>query len=87
MSPISVGGQIFGAICSLVGVIILALPIGIIVSNFSKIVENEKREKRFMNLWIIIIINFFVLILYMFVYVLFLKFYVYLNLNKYYIYF
>jgi hypothetical protein len=50
MSPISVGGQIFGAICSLVGVIILALPIGIIVSNFSKIVENEKREKRFMNL-------------------------------------
>ena len=49
MKPIGLFGRIFGVLCSLVGVIIIALPIGIIVSNFSKIVENEKREKRFMN--------------------------------------
>lgn len=43
-------GKIIGSICALTGVLILAMPIGIISSKFTKTIENKKHEKHFLKL-------------------------------------
>ena len=40
-------GMIIGSICSLSGVLVIALPVPVIVSNFSRIYsQNQRSEKR-----------------------------------------
>lgn len=47
MVPHSVAGKIFGSICSLSGVLVIALPVPVIVSNFSRIYsQNQRADKR-----------------------------------------
>ncbi|XP_037837030.1 potassium voltage-gated channel subfamily D member 2 [Kryptolebias marmoratus] len=47
MVPKSIMGKIFGSICSLSGVLVIALPVPVIVSNFSRIYHQSQRaEKR-----------------------------------------
>lgn len=47
MVPKSIMGKIFGSICSLCGVLVIALPVPVIVSNFSRIYHQSQRaEKR-----------------------------------------
>jgi hypothetical protein len=40
-------GKIFGAFCAFCGVLIVSVPIGIISSNFSQVINKEKKEKYF----------------------------------------
>ncbi|XP_051746030.1 potassium voltage-gated channel subfamily D member 2 isoform X2 [Ctenopharyngodon idella] len=47
MVPKTIMGKIFGSICSLSGVLVIALPVPVIVSNFSRIYHQSQRaEKR-----------------------------------------
>ncbi|XP_064175365.1 potassium voltage-gated channel subfamily D member 2-like isoform X2 [Anguilla rostrata] len=47
MVPKTIVGKIFGSICSLSGVLVIALPVPVIVSNFSRIYHQSQRaEKR-----------------------------------------
>ncbi|XP_023808153.1 potassium voltage-gated channel subfamily D member 2 [Oryzias latipes] len=47
MVPKTIMGKIFGSICSLSGVLVIALPVPVIVSNFSRIYhQNQRAEKR-----------------------------------------
>ncbi|KAM9845664.1 A-type voltage-gated potassium channel KCND2 [Aulostomus maculatus] len=47
MVPKTIMGKIFGSICSLSGVLVIALPVPVIVSNFSRIYSQSQRaEKR-----------------------------------------
>lgn len=47
MVPKTVIGKIFGSICSLTGVLVIAVPVPVIVSNFSRIYHQSQRaEKR-----------------------------------------
>ncbi|KAF7693895.1 potassium voltage-gated channel subfamily D member 2 isoform X2 [Silurus meridionalis] len=47
MVPKTIIGKIFGSICSLSGVLVIALPVPVIVSNFSRIYHQSQRaEKR-----------------------------------------
>lgn len=47
MVPTSIIGKIVGGICSLAGVLMIALPIPVIVSNFSRIYhQSQKADKR-----------------------------------------
>ncbi|RXM33777.1 Potassium voltage-gated channel subfamily D member 1 [Acipenser ruthenus] len=47
MVPSSIAGKIFGSICSLSGVLVIALPVPVIVSNFSRIYhQNQRADKR-----------------------------------------
>lgn len=47
MVPKTITGKIFGSICSLSGVLVIALPVPVIVSNFSRIYHQSQRaEKR-----------------------------------------
>lgn len=47
MVPETIMGKIFGSICSLSGVLVIALPVPVIVSNFSRIYHQSQRaEKR-----------------------------------------
>nr|XP_020480950.1 potassium voltage-gated channel subfamily D member 2-like [Monopterus albus] len=47
MVPRTIMGKIFGSICSLSGVLVIALPVPVIVSNFSRIYHQSQRaEKR-----------------------------------------
>ena len=40
-------GKIFGGVCSLCGVLVIALPVPVIVSNFSRIYQqNQRADKR-----------------------------------------
>lgn len=45
MSPTSVGGKIVGALCASLGVILLAIPAGIFISEFMKLHEERQRAK------------------------------------------
>lgn len=45
--PSTIAGKIFGSICSLSGVLVIALPVPVIVSNFSRIYhQNQRADKR-----------------------------------------
>ncbi|KAI9530635.1 hypothetical protein NQZ68_000125 [Dissostichus eleginoides] len=47
MVPKTIAGKIFGSICSLSGVLVIALPVPVIVSNFSRIYhQNQRQDKR-----------------------------------------
>ncbi|XP_029466307.1 potassium voltage-gated channel subfamily D member 1 [Rhinatrema bivittatum] len=47
MVPNTIAGKIFGSICSLSGVLVIALPVPVIVSNFSRIYhQNQRADKR-----------------------------------------
>ncbi|XP_075709989.1 A-type voltage-gated potassium channel KCND3 isoform X2 [Rhinoderma darwinii] len=47
MVPKTIAGKIFGSICSLSGVLVIALPVPVIVSNFSRIYhQNQRTDKR-----------------------------------------
>ncbi|VDM80637.1 unnamed protein product [Strongylus vulgaris] len=47
MVPSTVMGKIVGGICSLSGVLVIALPVPVIVSNFSRIYhQNQRADKR-----------------------------------------
>ena len=47
MVPKTIAGKIFGSICSLSGVLVIALPVPVIVSNFSHIYhQNQRADKR-----------------------------------------
>ena len=44
--PKTTAGKIVGSICSLSGVLVIALPVPVIVSNFSKIfLQSQRAEK------------------------------------------
>uniref|UniRef100_A0A8C3HW56 A-type voltage-gated potassium channel KCND1 n=1 Tax=Chrysemys picta bellii TaxID=8478 RepID=A0A8C3HW56_CHRPI len=50
MVPSTIAGKIFGSICSLSGVLVIALPVPVIVSNFSRIYhQNQRADKRRMQ--------------------------------------
>ncbi|KAJ8016569.1 hypothetical protein DPEC_G00008600 [Dallia pectoralis] len=46
MVPDSIAGKIFGSICSLSGVLVIALPVPVIVSNFSRIYHQNQRADK-----------------------------------------
>lgn len=47
MVPITIPGKIVGGVCSLSGVLVIALPVPVIVSNFSRIYhQNQRADKR-----------------------------------------
>ena len=47
MVPTTVAGKVFGSVCSLSGVLVIALPVPVIVSNFSRIYsQNQRSDKR-----------------------------------------
>lgn len=48
--PKTVLGKIFGGICAFCGVLIVSMPIGIISTNFSQVIEQQKREKHFFKI-------------------------------------
>ena len=58
MVPTTVAGKIFGSVCSLSGVLVIALPVPVIVSNFSRIYsQNQRSDKRRAQKVKLIIIN------------------------------
>ena len=47
MVPGTMMGKILGSVCSLSGVLVIALPVPVIVSNFSRIYhQNQRADKR-----------------------------------------
>lgn len=47
MVPNTITGKIVGGVCSLSGVLVIALPVPVIVSNFSRIYhQNQRADKR-----------------------------------------
>ncbi|CAH8495945.1 unnamed protein product [Heterobilharzia americana] len=46
MIPSTVLGKIIGSVCSLCGVLVIALPVPVIVSNFSRIYQRKQRSSR-----------------------------------------
>ena len=47
MVPNTILGNIIGGVCSLSGVLVIALPVPVIVSNFSRIYhQNQRADKR-----------------------------------------
>lgn len=47
MVPATIAGKIVGGVCSLSGVLVIALPVPVIVSNFSRIYhQNQRADKR-----------------------------------------
>ncbi|XP_058252459.1 shaker-related potassium channel tsha2-like [Hemibagrus wyckioides] len=45
MSPVTVGGKIVGSMCAVAGVLTIALPVPVIVSNFSYFYHRENNEE------------------------------------------
>ena len=47
MVPSTIAGKFVGGVCSLSGVLVIALPLPVIVSNFARIYQqSQRREKR-----------------------------------------
>ena len=47
MVPRTITGKVVGGVCSLSGVLVIALPVPVIVSNFSRIYhQNQRADKR-----------------------------------------
>ncbi|KAM3184894.1 hypothetical protein ACTXT7_007461 [Hymenolepis weldensis] len=47
MVPSTIMGKVVGGICSLSGVLVIALPVPVIVSNFNRIYQqNQRSDKR-----------------------------------------
>ena len=47
MVPNTIPGKVVGGVCSLSGVLVIALPVPVIVSNFSRIYhQNQRADKR-----------------------------------------
>jgi len=46
MTPNSIPGKIVGGVCSLSGVLVIALPVPVIVSNFSRIYSQQQRSDK-----------------------------------------
>lgn len=47
MVPATIVGKVVGSVCSLSGVLVIALPVPVIVSNFSRIYhQNQRSDKR-----------------------------------------
>jgi len=46
MVPCTVIGKIVGGVCSLSGVLVIALPVPVIVSNFSRIYHQSQRSDK-----------------------------------------
>ena len=47
MVPGTIPGKLVGSVCSLSGVLVIALPVPVIVSNFSRIyLQSQKADKR-----------------------------------------
>jgi len=47
MVPSTIPGKFVGGVCSLSGVLVIALPVPVIVSNFARIYQqSQRREKR-----------------------------------------
>jgi len=46
MVPHTIPGKIVGGICSLSGVLVIALPVPVIVSNFSRIYQQSQRTDK-----------------------------------------
>ncbi|XP_037623272.1 potassium voltage-gated channel subfamily D member 2-like isoform X2 [Sebastes umbrosus] len=46
MVPKTIVGKVFGSICSLSGVLVIALPVPVIVSNFSRIYHQSQRSEK-----------------------------------------
>lgn len=45
--PKTIAGKVVGGVCSLSGVLVIALPVPVIVSNFSRIYhQNQRADKR-----------------------------------------
>ena len=50
MVPKTIPGKLVGSVCSLSGVLVIALPVPVIVSNFSRIyLQNQRVDKRRAN--------------------------------------
>ena len=51
MVPKTVLGKLVGSVCSLCGVLVIALPVPVIVTSFSKIyMRNQRSDRRMANL-------------------------------------
>jgi hypothetical protein len=48
--PKTVLGKIFSGFCAFFGVLIVSVPIGIISSNFSQVMKQQKKEKYFLDI-------------------------------------
>ena len=46
MVPRTMTGKLVGSLCSVSGVLVIALPVPVIVSNFSRIYTNSQRLER-----------------------------------------
>lgn len=46
MTPKTIMGKLMGSICSLCGVLVIALPVPVIVSNFSRILNQSQRQDK-----------------------------------------
>lgn len=48
--PRTVLGKIFSGLCAFCGVLILSVPIGIISTNFSQVIKQQKKEKYILDI-------------------------------------
>lgn len=46
MVPRTIAGKLFGSLCSLSGVLVIALPVPVIVSNFGRIYSQSQRQDK-----------------------------------------